>query len=380
VTEAAAPGPLADLKVLDLGSVVAGPAAGRHLADFGAEVIKVEPPGGDALRQLGWVRDGDEDSLFWKLIARGKRCVAIDLKSAAGAAALLDLASDADALIENMRPGKLEKLGLGPEQLHARNPRLVVVRVTGFGQTGPYAQHAGFATSAEAMSGYAALCGTPDGPPLLPPVALTDELTGVAAAFAALAAIHHARRTGEGQVIDINLLECTLQLMGPLPAAYEHLGYEQPRLGSGLPYSIPRGTYRCSDGAWVAISTTAETVAQRVLALLGVDADQRFVTARSRVEHRAELDSLMVDWMASRTSQAAIAEFRRVQAAIAPVYSMADVAADPHVRERGILETVDGVRMQRPIAQLSRTPTGVRWAGRALGADDEEILGRGETT
>jgi len=375
-----ASGPLADVKVLDLASVVAAPGAARHMADFGADVIKVEPPGGDATRSLGWARDGDDDSLFWKLISRGKRCVVIDLKSEAGVERLLRLAAGADVLIENMRPGKLERLGLGPDVLLARNPRLVVVRVTGFGQSGPYAQHAGFATSAEAVGGYAALCGTPDGPPLLPPVALTDEVTGIGAAFAALAAVHHARRTGEGQVVDINLLECTLQLMGPLPAAYAHLGYEQPRLGSGLPYSTPRGTYRCADGVWVAISTTAETIARRVLRLLGVDADPRFASSRSRGEHRDELDALLGAWVAERDSADVLERFREVEAAIAPVNSMAGVFADPHVRDRGLLQEVDGVCMQRPIAQLSRTPTGVRWAGRALGADDAEILGDPEPT
>lgn len=371
---AAAPGPLAGLKVLDLGSVVAAPGAARHLADFGADVIKVEPPGGDPIRRLAWTREGDDDSLFWKLLSRGKRCVVIDLQSADGVAALTALAGEADVLVENMRPGKLERLGLGPERLHEVNRRLVLLRLTGFGQTGPYAQHAGFATSAEAMSGYAALCGTPDGPPLLPPVALTDELAAMAGAFAVLAAVRHAQLSGEGQVVDVNLLECTLQIMGPLPSAHAHLGYEQPRLGSGLPYSIPRGAYRCADGVWVAISTTAESVAQRVLALLGVADEPRFATAGLRDEHREELDALLGAWAAERSSTEAIEEFRRVEAAIAPVYTMADLFADPHVREREIFETVDGVCMQRPVAQLSLTPTHVRWAGRPLDADRDEIL------
>src|SRR5207248_11049350 len=183
-----------------------------------------------------------------------------DLKTEAGRDALLALAHGADVLIENFRPGTLERLGLGPEVLCSRNPRLVVLRVTGFGQTGPYASRPGFATLAEAMSGFAAINGEPDGAPLLPPIALTDEIAALAGAYSVMVALHHRDRTGEGQVVDVNLIESLLQVMNALVSAAAHLGYDQPRLGAGIPYTVPRGTYRCADGRWVAISTSAESV------------------------------------------------------------------------------------------------------------------------
>ena len=195
--------------------------------------------------------------MWWKLLGRGKRTIALDLKDADDLAVMLRLCDEADVLIENFRPGTLERLGLGPDVLLARNPRLVITRVTGFGQDGPYASRPGFATIAEAMSGFAAINGEPDGGPLLPPIALTDEVTGLVAAFATMVGVH----SGVGQVVDVNLLESLFQLMGPLIARAAMLGYEQPRMGSGIPYSVPRGTYQCADGEWVAVSTSAESVA-----------------------------------------------------------------------------------------------------------------------
>ncbi len=259
------------LRVIDMATVFAGPGAARHLADFGADVIKVEAPAGDGVRRMGWFPPEGGDSYTWKLLGRNKRAIVLDLKSDAGRSAFFALVDGADVLIENLRPGTLERLGLGPEVLAPRNPRLVVLRVTGFGQDGPYAARPGFATMAEAMSGFAAINGEPDGPPLLPPIALTDEVAAIAGAFAVMVALHERDRSGIGQVIDVNLLESMLQLMSALPSAAAHLGYEQPRLGSGIPYSVPRGTYRCADDRWIAISTSAESVAHRVLTLLGLE-------------------------------------------------------------------------------------------------------------
>src|SRR5712691_5498788 len=239
---------LEGLRVIDMATVFAGPGAARHLGDFGAEVVKVEAPAGDGVRRMGWFPPAGGDSYTWKLLGRNKRAVVLDLKTDAGRDALVALAADADVLVENVRPGTIERLGLGPDVLLERNPGLVILRVTGFGQDGPYAQKPGFATMAEAMSGFAAINGEPDGPPLLPPIALTDEVAALAGAFAVMVALRHRDRTGEGQVIDVNLLESMLQMMSALPSAAAHLGYEQPRLGSGIPYTVPRGTYRCSDG------------------------------------------------------------------------------------------------------------------------------------
>jgi crotonobetainyl-CoA:carnitine CoA-transferase CaiB-like acyl-CoA transferase len=363
--------PLADLRVVDLSTVLAGPGCARYLADFGADVIKVErPAGGDTLRSMGWRDPTDDVTLFWKLAGRGKRSVALDLKAPEGLAALRALVASADVLVENFRPGKLEALGLVPDELIAANPRLVITRVTGFGQDGPYAQRPGFATLAEAMSGFAHINGEPDGGPLLPPIALTDEVTALVAAFATMVAVH----SGVGQVVDVNLLESMLHLMGPLVSAFHVLGYEQPRLGSGIAYTVPRNTYRCADGRWVAISTSAESVAQRLLALVGAPDDPRFAGFEARVEHRADIDELVAAWCAERTLDEVLAAAEEAEAAAAPVYSMADIAADPHLAAREAVIEVDGVPMQNVIARLSATPGGVRFAARPLGADTDDVI------
>src|SRR6476659_5240308 len=335
-----------------MATVFAGPGAARHLADFGADVVKVESPHGDGVRRMGWFPPEGGDSYTWKLLGRNKRTAVLDLKSENGRDALLRLTDTADVLVENFRPGTIERLGLGPSVLLERNPRLVVLRVTGFGQDGPYAAKPGFATIAEAMSGFAAINGEPDGAPLLPPIALTDE----------------------GQVVDVNLLESMLQMMAALPSAAAHLDYEQPRLGSGIPYSVPRGTYQCADGKWVAISTSAETVAHRVLTLLGHGDDPRFATFESRAGHSDELDGIVAEWVGARGSAEVLAAFDEVEAAIGPVYSMHALLADPHVIARGVFIEVDGVVMQGPVARLTRTPGEVRFVGRSLGADTEAVL------
>jgi crotonobetainyl-CoA:carnitine CoA-transferase CaiB-like acyl-CoA transferase len=366
-----AAGPLADLRVIDLSTVLAGPGCARYLGDFGADVIKVEhPDGGDTLRHMGWLDPVDDVSFFWKLGGRNKRSVTIDLKDPDGLAQARRLIDSADVVVENFRPGKLEALGLDPADLIERNPRLVVTRVTGFGQDGPYAHRPGFATIAEAMSGFAAINGEPDGGPLLPPIALTDEVTALVAAFATMVAVH----SGVGQVVDVNLLESMFQLMGPLLSLYLVTGEEQPRLGSGIPYSVPRGTYQAADGPWIAVSTSAESVARRVLELVGVGDDERFHSFGGRVAHRDELDDLLRAWIGERTAAEVLDAFEAAHAAAAPVYTMRDIAADPHLRARGAVVEVDGTPMQGLVARLSRTPGRIRWAGRPLGADND-ILG-----
>ncbi len=362
---------LSGLRVVDMATVVAGPGTGKYFADFGADVVKVEAPGGDPVRRMGWTAEGEVDSFFWKILGRGKRCITLDLKESEDLARMRKLLDKADLLIENMRPGKLEALKLAPELLWKTNPKLVILRVTGFGQDGPYAQKPGFATLAEAMSGYSDLTGEPDGAPQLPPIAVTDEVTALVGAFAAMTAIRHAERTGEGQAIDVNLLESVFQLMGPLPAAFVDSGYLQPRLGSGIPYSVPRGTYLCSDGVWVAISTSAETVAARVLGLLGIQDDPRFKTFQDRLNNRTELEKLMKSWVEALPSTEVFAMFEQVDAAIAPILNMETISRDPHYIFRETLIDVDGVRMQNVIARLSKTPGRIRFAGKQLGADNE---------
>jgi crotonobetainyl-CoA:carnitine CoA-transferase CaiB-like acyl-CoA transferase len=365
---------LEGLRIVDMSTLLAGPGAAKYLADFGAEVIKVEAPGGDGSRDLGWRDPEDGVTFMWKIFGRGKRAVVLDLKTEDGLDAMRRLVDMADVLVENLRPGTLERLGLDPDELLARNPRLVVLRVSGFGQTGPYAGRPGFATLAEAMGGFAAINGEPDGRPLLPPIALADELGALVGAFAVMVALRHRDETGEGQVVDVNLLESMLQVMGPLPAVWAHLGELQPRLGSGIPYSVPRGTYECADGVWVAVSTSAESVAQRVLTLIGLADDPRFATFAGRIEHREALDDLVAKWIGARPGTEVVAAFEAAEAAIAPVYTVEDLLADPHVIAREAVVEVDGVAMAGPVARFSKTPGEIRHAGRPLGADTDDVL------
>lgn len=365
---------LEGLRVVDMATVLAGPGAARYLADFGADVIKVEAPQGDGTRRMGWRPPEGGDAYMWKLLGRNKRSVVLDLQLEADLAAMRQLVASADVLVENFRPGTLERLGLSPNELLDANPGLVILRVTGFGQDGPYASRTGFATIAEAMSGFASMNGEPDGGPLLPPIALTDEITALAGAFSVMVAIRHRDRTGEGQVVDVNLVETMIQMLGALPSASAHLDYVQPRLGSGIPYTVPRGTYLCNDGKWVAISTSAESVAERVMALLGVGDDQRFKTFDGRIEHRDELDEIVRNWIGARGEIEVLRAFEVAEAAAAPVYTVADALADPHLATRGTFIEVDGVMMQGLIAAFGRTPGEVRHAGRTLGTDTAEVL------
>lgn len=371
MSDAAPKGPLAGIRVLDLATVIAGPGAARYLADYGADVLKIERPGtGDSTRNMGVPHPADGTSLYWKLVSRNKRCATLDLKSDDGRATVLRLASEAHVLVENFRPGTLERLGLGPDALLAANPDLVILRVTGFGQDGPYAARAGFATIAEAMSGFAALNGEPDGGPLLPPIALTDEVTALVGAFATMVALW----SGRGQVVDVNLLESLFQCMGPLPGAFAASGYLQPRLGSGIPYSVPRGTWRCADGRWVAVSTSAESVAARVMKLIGFGDREELATFNGRIAAREEIDARMAEWCGARSQADVLAAFEAAEAAAAPVYDMAEIAADPHYAARGSIVEVDGVPMQGLVAHLSETPGHIRWPGPALDAHTPEWL------
>jgi|TARA_B100001750_G_scaffold246711_1_gene269927 crotonobetainyl-CoA:carnitine CoA-transferase CaiB-like acyl-CoA transferase len=362
--------PLADLRVVDISTIFAGPHCARYLADFGADVAKVERPSGDSSRNIGW-RAADGETLWWKLANRGKRAITLDLKNSGDLATLKRMLSVADVLVENFRPGKLESLGLVPDELFETNPKLTITRLTGFGQSGPYRDRPGFATLAEAMSGFASMNGEADGAPLLPPIALTDELAGLAAAFATMVAVH----AGGGQTVDVNLLETMMQIMGPLISAWHTEGYLQPRLGSGIAYSVPRGTYQASDGGWIAISTSSDSVAQRVMEIIGVADDERFQTFDGRIQNREKVDKLMAEWVSQRTLTQALEAFETAEAAAAPVLDVGQLSSDPHVASRGALVEVNGLVMQGLVASLSRTPGRVRWVGRPLGADNETMPG-----
>ncbi len=366
--------PLADLRVIDLSTVIAGPNCARYLADFGADVIKVERPDtGDSLRNMAWRDPRDGEGLWWKLVNRNKRVIALDLKDDADRALLLHLLRDANVLVENFRPGTLERLGLGPHELHAINPTLVITRVTGFGQTGPYRNRPGFASIAEVMSGLSSISGEPGGQPLLPPIALTDEITGLVGAFATMVALH----SGTGQVVDVSLLESVFQMMGPLLSLYKLTGEMQPRLGAGLPYTTPRGTYLCSDGKWVGVSASSDTVAGRVLDILGVGGDERFASFAARMANRAALETIMIEWCRQRPQEEVLRIFTEAEAAVGPVMDMADIAADEHYAARDAIVTVEGTPMQGLIAKLSETPGVLRWQGRPTDADGDDIRANG---
>jgi crotonobetainyl-CoA:carnitine CoA-transferase CaiB-like acyl-CoA transferase len=366
--------PLSDLRVVDISTVLAGPNCARYLADFGADVIKVERTNtGDSLRGMAWRDPRDGEGLWWKLVNRNKRNIALDLKNEEDLALLRKLLDDAHVLVENFRPGTLERLGLAPDDLLKRNPKLVIVRVSGFGQDGPYASRPGFASIAESMAGLAAVSGDPNGPPMLPAIALTDETTGIAAAFATMVALH----SGVGQVVDINLLTTVFQIMGPVISLYKLSGELQPRLGSGLPYSVPRGVYQCNDGKWVGVSASSDSVAARVMTVLGVGSDTRFATFTGRTENRDELEALMVAWCAQRTRDEVVATLAQADAAVGPVFDMADIATDEHYAARQMIETVGTTPMQGLLASLSHTPGVLRWEGRALDADHEDIAKNG---
>ena len=361
---------LAGLRVLDLSTVLAGPNCARYLADFGADVIKIErPDGGDSLRNMGWRDPVDGEGLWWRLVNRNKRTIALNLKNDTDRDLFLRLIDDADVLVENFRPGVLEKLGFAPDILHARNPKLIITRVSGFGQDGPYANRPGFASIAEAMSGLASITGVPGGDPMLPPFALTDEVTGLVAAFATMVALW----SEQGQVVDVSLLESLFQILGPLMTVWLTRGELQPRMGSLLPYTVPRGVYRCSDGKFVGISTSSDSIAARVVHLLGFDGDDRFTTFAGRIANREIIEAAMESWFAQRTQAEALAIFQDIEAAAGPILSMEDIEKDPHYIAREAVITVEGTPMQGLIARLSATPGAVKWRGRATDADGDAI-------
>ncbi|MFI2409539.1 CaiB/BaiF CoA transferase family protein [Streptomyces sp. NPDC018947] len=375
------PAPLTGLRVLDLATLFAGPLAATMLGDFGADVVKVEhPTRPDPSRGHGPSKDGV--GLWWKLLGRNKRTITLDLSHPAGRSTLLRLAAGADVLVENFRPGTLEKWDLGWDELSAVNPRLVLTRVTGFGQFGPYARRPGFGTLAEAMSGFAAMTGEPDAPPTLPPFGLADSIAALATAYAVMTALSARDLTGEGQVVDMAIIEPILTVLGPQPIWYDQLGHVQPRTGNRSQNNAPRNTYRTADGDWVAVSTSAQSVAERVMRLVGrpeLIEEPWFATGADRARHADVLDAAVGDWIARHTRADVLAAFEKAEAAVAPVQDVRDVMNDPQYQALDTVTTVDDpelgpLRMQNVLFRLSATPGAIRWAGRPHGADTEEVL------
>jgi crotonobetainyl-CoA:carnitine CoA-transferase CaiB-like acyl-CoA transferase len=377
-----APGPLASLRVLDAATLFAGPLCATFLGDFGADVIKIEHPRSDPVRQHGHTKDGVP--LWWKVVARNKRAITLNLSMPEGQELCRELVRTADVLVENFRPGTLERWGLAPPDLHALRPGLVVLRMTGFGQIGPHAHRPGFGTLAESLSGFAHLTGRPDGPPTLPPFALADGIAGLAGAIAVLTALYHRdARGGRGQVIDLAIIEPILTILGAQPTVYDQLGLVPQRTGNRTPNTAPRNTYATRDGKWVAISASAQSVAERVMRLVGrpelIDAPW-FRDGIGRAAHADLLDDAVGAWIAARDLEEVVRAFEAAEAAVAPIQDVADVMKDPQYQALGSIvsvpdEELGAVKMQNVLFRMLETPGRIRWAGRRLGADNETVYG-----
>ena len=374
-------GALEGLRVVDVSTLFAGPMAAMHLGDLGAEVIKVEHPRRpDPARGHGPAKNGH--NLWWKTLGRNKSTVQIDLSRVEGQEAFTRLAATADVVIENFRPDTLERWNLAYDVLSASNPGLVLARVTGFGQIGPYRRRPGFGTLAEAMSGFAAATGEPDGPPTLPPFGLADGIASLATAFAIMSALHARTSTGKGQVIDLAIIEPILAMLGPQLTRWDQLGTVQPRTGNRSANNAPRNTYRTSDGRWVAISTSSQNIAERVMTLVGraelVD-EPWFATGGQRAQHADLLDEAVGAWVVARTRNEVIEAFEAAEAAVAPVYEAPDIMGDPQFAALGTVQYVDDpdlgqVAMQGPLFRMSGAQASIRFTGRAPGADTDEVL------
>jgi len=375
------PSALAGVTVLDCATLFAGPLAATVLGDFGAEVIKIEHPSRpDPSRTHGQAVDGV--GLWWKMLGRNKQAITLNLGQAQGAELFGRLVAGADVVIENFRPGTLERWGIGPDELFAANPRLIIARVTGFGQFGPYATRPGFGTLAEAMSGFAAITGEPDGPPTLPPFGLADGVAALSTAIAILMALRARDITGRGQIVDLAIIEPLVTLLGPQATVYDLLGEVQERTGNRSVNNAPRNIYRTSDGRWVAISTSAQSVAERVMTLVGASGlvhEDWFQTGLGRAEHADLLDSYLTKWIGERTFDEVAEAFEQAQAAVAPIYDIRDVLADPQYQALDTITAIPDpdfgtVRMQNVLFRLSQTPGRIRFTGRAHGADTERVL------
>ncbi|WP_098729985.1 CaiB/BaiF CoA transferase family protein [Brevibacterium epidermidis] len=372
---------LNNLRVIDASTLFAGPMAATLLGDMGAEVIKIEhTKKPDASRGHGPSKDGH--GMWWKVLGRNKRTVALDLHTDGGRDAFLRLAKTADVLIENFRPGTLDKWGLSYTELTKYNPGLVVVRITGFGQFGPRSNDPGFGTLAEAMSGFASMTGEPDGPPTLPPLALADAITGMGAAYSAMVALHSRELTGKGQEVDISLIEPILAALGPQITIFDQLGIVPERHGNRSTNNAPRNLYKTSDDRWLAISTSSQSIAERVMRMVGrpdVIDQPWFATGTERAQHADELDDAVGAWVRERNADEALAGFQEAQAAAALVYDVRDIFADEQYKALDtVIDVADpdlgNLRMQNVMFRMSETPGSVRWAGRRHGEDTRTVL------
>jgi len=373
-------GPLDGVRVLDLSRLVAGNMLSMQLADHGADVVKVEPPGkGDPLRH--WRPRGVPVS--WKVYGRNKKSLTLNLRSERGKALLLEFVRSAQVLVENYKPGTLEKMGLAPDVLHEHNPSLVIVRISGFGQTGPYRHRPGFGTLVEAMSGFAYRNGFEDREPVLPPLAMADMIAGMQGAFAVMMALREVElKGGAGQVIDLSLLEPIFSILGAEAAWHQLTGDVRKRTGSGSSTASPRNVYMTRDGKWLAMSGSMQSMAERIFRVIGRDdmnRDPRYRTNEDRVAHREEVDAIVGGWIGERTLDEAMAVFERENVTVAPVYDIAQICEDRHFDEREILvelpdEELGSIAQHNVFPLMSGTPGGFKRAAPELGAHNAELL------
>jgi succinyl-CoA--D-citramalate CoA-transferase len=372
---------LADVRVLELGSMLAGPFVGTLLADFGATVIKAEKPGKpDALRE--WPPHKGETPLWWKSMARGKQLVTLDISKPDGRAIALELIAQSDIVIENFKPGTLEGWGIDPVKLAESRPQTIWVRVSGFGQTGPYRSRGGYATIAEGFSGLASFTGFADRGPMVSAFPLGDYLAGVFGAFGAMVALHESRRSGRGQVVDVSLYEPFLRIIESVVVRYDQTGRLKPRLGNQMEEDVPRNVYATADGGFITISCGSERIFENLLQAMGrldLKGDPRFTGMTARVQNRGAIDDIVAAWMRSQKTDDALAMLNACEVVTGRVNDISDVLGDPHVAAREAIATLldsalGPVRMPAPVPHLSATPGRIRWSGGEMGAHNKDVF------
>lgn len=376
---------LQGVRVLEIGQLLAGPFAGALLASFGAEVIKVESPkGGDPLRTWRKVYKGT--GLWWSVLSRNKKCITLDLRQPQGQNLARRLAKNVDILLENFKPGTMEKWGLGYDELKKQNPRLIMVRVSGWGQTGPYASKPGYASVAEAMSGLRHVTGYPDRPPVRPNLSLGDTIAGMHAALGALMAVYHRdiHKRDHGQVVDVAIYEAVFNMMESMLPEYDKLGYIRERQGAKLPGIVPSNTYICKDGKYIVIGGNGDAIYKRLMNAIGrkdLAEDPRLEHNEGRVEHEEMIDSAITAWTKGHTYQEVFNVLEAAAVPCGPIYSIAEMVQDPHFNARGLFEELEisngeKLKIPRIVPLMSETPGRTEWAGPALGAHNEEVYGQ----
>ena len=376
-----ASGPLSGYRVIELGQLLAGPFAGCMLGYFGAEVIKIEPPkGGDPIRSWREVKDGT--SLWWHSLARNKKSVTIDLKTSKGIELVKQLIDSADVVIENFRPGVVEKWGIGPEEFKQSNPKLVYARISGYGQTGPYSSKPGFASVCEGMSGFRYVNGHPDQAPVRPNLSIGDTISGIHAALGICIALLEQKKSGTGQVVDVALYESMFNLMEAVVPEYDGAGIIREPSGSTVTGIVPTNTYRCQDGRFVVIGGNGDSIFQRLMIAAGypeMASDPALASNQGRVEHEAEIDQALSRWCAQNDSESILDSLNESRVPGGPIYNVEDMVNDEHFNARGLFETVEinGEPLKIPaiLPKLDKTPGATRWAGPALGQHNVQVLG-----